>query len=316
MIGLSAVEIAVPEGKLTLAEVLAAPGRSEQDLATIRALGIRELPVIRDEEGAHALAVTAARRLLARHGLAADRLDVLVHIPARVPEKLMASEVTRVQADLGASGATCLSTGDLGCASSSAALLIARSLLTANPGWHNALITHGSVAPTGDRYRRPVTLSGDAGVAALLTREPRYAIEDLRLRSDGRFWDLFAIDYLDRPRDAWIEACSSVRDYSFTLAVQSRNVLRDLTREVLGDAGGADHVVMQNLSSGAFGFYEQALGLKISPVCRDNLARYGHLGPADVLVNLGSLDALPGERVLVLNNSPSAAWSAALLRAG
>lgn len=51
---------------------------------------------------------------------------------------------------------------------------------------------------------------------------------------------------------------------------------------------------------------------------RSNIRSYGHLGPADVLLNLRTgLDTGefgPGETVLVMNNSPAAAWSSALVR--
>lgn len=56
--------------------------------------------------------------------------------------------------------------------------------------------------------------------------------------------------------------------------------------------------------------------LTIHPICATHLARYGHLGAMDVVLNLDRLVASgelrPGDRVLVLNNSPVAAWAVSL----
>jgi 3-oxoacyl-[acyl-carrier-protein] synthase III len=73
---------------------------------------------------------------------------------------------------------------------------------------------------------------------------------------------------------------------------------------------------MQNLSEGAFTFYEETLGIEFAPACRRNLRRFGHLGPIDVILNLhtelqsGSIEN--GDRILILNNAPVAAWSVML----
>jgi 3-oxoacyl-[acyl-carrier-protein] synthase-3 len=50
-----------------------------------------------------------------------------------------------------------------------------------------------------------------------------------------------------------------------------------------------------------------------------NLGQYGHLGSADILLNyqlgLQAKMIKPGSRVLILNNSPVAAWSTILIKA-
>lgn len=326
-VGIAAIEIAMPDTRLGMEDILDGTVMAARDRETARALGITEVRAagVRTaadvETYSHELAARAGRALLARTGLPADGLDALIHIPSRVPHKLMTSEVTRMQAALGAERAACLSVGDLGCASSSAAVLTAWSLLRAHQGWSNILITHGSVAPTPQRYRAPVTVSGDAGLAILLNRSPRYVVSDVRLRSDGRYWDLFAIDHLGGPWSSWAEQCKSEHEYSFTLAVRSGKLLQELAAHTLADLGASltdvRHVIMQNLSIGAFHFYEQALGRPVSPVCSLNLRRYGHLGAADVFVNLASLNGQTSrdDLVLILNNSPSAAWSVTVLTA-
>ncbi|MFG2928141.1 3-oxoacyl-ACP synthase [Streptomyces achromogenes] len=151
------------------------------------------------------------------------------------------------------------------------------------------------------------------------SRSARYRLLGQELRSDGRYADLFRIRYRELPPERWAEECADENAYSFQLAIESRNRLRDLNAELLRRCATAQDelaaVVMQNLSVGAFAFWQDALGLKIADVCRDNLAGHGHLGPADVLMNLERLaPSVPaGGKVLVMNSSPVAAWCTALV---
>ncbi|MFF9521091.1 hypothetical protein ACF1DV_03785 [Streptomyces achromogenes] len=167
-------------------------------------------------------------------------------------------------------------------------------------------------APGGDG-------AGPAPRPAAGGRSARYRLLGQELRSDGRYADLFRIRYRELPPERWAEECADENAYSFQLAIESRNRLRDLNAELLRRCATAQDelaaVVMQNLSVGAFAFWQDALGLKIADVCRDNLAGHGHLGPADVLMNLERLaPSVPaGGKVLVMNSSPVAAWCTALV---
>jgi 3-oxoacyl-[acyl-carrier-protein] synthase-3 len=145
---------------------------------------------------------------------------------------------------------------------------------------------------------------------------------DVLLETDGRYWDLFRVEFRDRPPEQWEEACADVPTYSLKLAVESRNRFAALNSRLLERHGlgieDVDHFVMQNISIGALRFYEQGLGVRFASACAQNLRSYGHLGPADVLLNLrtglATDEFAPGETVLVMNNSPAAAWSSALVR--
>lgn len=269
------------------------------------------------------LAAAAAGETLARAGIAADRLDALILVQGRAPQYLLASEATRLQSRIGATRATTLGVGDLGCVSVSAALDVAVALLRGRPAWRHVLVAMGAVSATAERYRPPMTVLGDAGAAVLVTREPgRWRWVDHALRSDGSYADLFRIDYREVPASRWRETCSDEAVYSFRLAMESRSRLRELNHEVLAPHGLAadrvDAVLMQNLSRGAYAFWQGALGVKIADGCAENLARYGHLGPIDVLANLEAAApaVAPGGHVLVMNSSPVAAWSSTLLVRG
>jgi 3-oxoacyl-[acyl-carrier-protein] synthase III len=309
-----------------LPEVLALPAAQRDH---VRSLGIDEVRRVRGRDGRPGpdaegeLAARAAGDALARAGVAAEDLDALILVQGRAPQYLLASEATRLQARLGATRATTLGVGELGCVSVSAALDVAVALLRGRAAWRHVLVAMGAVAATPHRYRAPMTVLGDAGAAVLVTRDAgQWRWVDHAVRSDGRYADLFRIDYRDVPTDRWREVCADEPTYSFRLAMDSRSRLRDLNREVLEPHGvaldGLDAVLMQNLSRGAFAFWQGALHVKIADACAANLARYGHLGPVDVLANLATVAPTlgAGARVLVMNSSPVAAWSSMLLERG
>ncbi|AUS81296.1 3-oxoacyl-ACP synthase [Actinoalloteichus sp. AHMU CJ021] len=268
------------------------------------------------------LAERAARDALTRTGIGPDQVDVLLYVQGRAPEYLLSSEATRLQARLGTHAALTVGVGELGCVSVSAAFTLAAALLRGDPRHRRVLVVTAGKAATTARYRAPMTILGDGAAAVVVSRETtgRYHLVDHELRSDGRYSDLFRINYRDRPQPQWAEECADEATYSFRLAVESRNRFTETNAAVLDRNGipvsALGAVLMQNLAVGAFRFWEEALDLPIDPVCADNLAGHGHLGSLDVLLNLEAKAAslAPGTPVLVMNSSPVAAWSSALFR--
>ncbi|NNH69586.1 3-oxoacyl-ACP synthase [Nocardia uniformis] len=258
----------------------------------------------------------------ARIALDEAELDALLLVTGRAPQYLLASEATRLQHRIGATRAFTAAVGDLGCVSVSAALTLAAGLVRADAHCRNVLVVTAAKTPTRNRYRAPMTLLGDGAAALLITTTGpgRWEFVDQIVRSEGKYADLFRIDYRDNDSDAWVEECSDESTYSFRLAVESKKrfdtIIPELLRrnELPDDAVGP--VLMQNLSAGAFAFWEEALDRPVDEVCRANLADYGHLGSMDMLVNLEAAAATraTGAYALLLNSSPVAAWSAGLLR--
>ncbi|MFD0418679.1 3-oxoacyl-ACP synthase [Streptomyces sp. NPDC127108] len=287
-----------------------------------RALGIDEVRVA-DGLTESDLAVRAAEATLRATGTEAAELDALLLVQGRAPQYLMASEATRVQHAIGAHRALVSGVGDLGCVSVSAAFSLGTALLRGMPGFRRVLVVATSKAAAPARYRPPMTIVGDGAAAVLLTTSEvpgPFELVDQSLRTDGAFADLFRIDYRDVPERDWAEKCANEPDYTFRLAVRSRKEFLALNEDLLRRNGltGDDITthLMQNLSGGAFGFWQEALDVPIDPVCGRNLSRYGHLGPVDVLLNMAdTAPALaPGAHALVMNSSPVAAWSSWLVR--
>ncbi|MFJ9613766.1 3-oxoacyl-[acyl-carrier-protein] synthase III C-terminal domain-containing protein [Streptomyces noursei] len=295
------------------------PGERESLLG----LGVQTVCVddARDDTG---LALAASRTALDEAGLGPDDVDALIVVEPRAPGRLVASETTRLQERLGVRRALTFGVGGLGCVSVAPALFAARGLLAADEDMRNVLVAHGSRPATPVRYRHPVTVNGDSGQALVLSRTGPVTVVDMVQESNGAYWDLFHVVYRDRPDDQWREECEDPAAYSFRLAVESRNRLRDLLGRLLERNGlGREDVagfVGQNLSVGGFAFVEEALGIELLPACRENLRQYGHLGPNDILLNLYSAMArgeiADGDLVVLINVSPVAAWSLMVVRAG
>ncbi|MGW5878734.1 3-oxoacyl-[acyl-carrier-protein] synthase III C-terminal domain-containing protein [Nocardiopsis terrae] len=243
--------------------------------------------------------------------------DTLVLAAGRAPDVLLGSDAGRLQAESGFEGAFSFTVDGLGCTGSSAAWSLAADLLRADPSRRSVAIAHASRPAAIDRVRYPVTVIGDGAYAMTMVRGGRPALVAHRMESDGSFHDLFSIDYKQVPWYEWHEECSSADRYRFELAMHSRQRLSRMVDEVLAEAGvgreGVAATLMQNVTSGAFDFYETLLGLPIHSVCRDNLDSLGHLGAMDVVLNLEHLlstdELAEGDLVLVLNNSPVAAWA-------
>jgi 3-oxoacyl-[acyl-carrier-protein] synthase III len=267
------------------------------------------------------LALGAAEQLLADGQIEADQIDLILYIRGRIPDQLVASEAMRLKHELGATSAQALAISDLGCADSSVALKLALDHHAANRAARHVLICYGHRNPEGCRFRFPVTVQGDGGFACLVSKSAGCRVLDLQLESNGAYWDLFKIDYQGKTKEQMREVCRDLRAYGFELAVESRMRFERLNQKLLQRHGltyqDIKHVLLQNISQRAYVVYEDVIQHPISPVCRQNLAQYGHLGCADVFLNLQSgLESglfRPGERVLVMNNSPVAAWTSFLI---
>ncbi|MGH3930723.1 MAG: 3-oxoacyl-[acyl-carrier-protein] synthase III C-terminal domain-containing protein [Pseudonocardiaceae bacterium] len=315
-IGIGAVHCLLPATRIAVDQLPEFGMLGHEETEFVRTSGIQTIGEFADT-GSGELAARACQELLTGEGA---EPDLLLLVGARAPDVLLGSDSCRVQADTKLASTFAFTVDGLGCAGSSAAWALARDLLVADPSRSSVLIAHAS-RPTGaDRVRYPVTVIGDGAYAMTMVRGGRPVLRAHRMQTDGGFHDLFRVDYKQTPWYEWREECRSPDRYRFELAMHSRLRLGKLVDQVLAHAGvEKGHVaatLMQNVTTSAFDFYESLLGLPIDPVCQENLTGYGHLGAMDVVLNLDRLLAggrlRAGDLVLVLNNSPVAAWAVTL----
>jgi 3-oxoacyl-[acyl-carrier-protein] synthase-3 len=320
MIGIKTIASAFPESMLPAGEI---PGRKKlnsQELEYFNGVGIETVPVSTDQNG-YPLAKAAAEKLLDKSNITGDDIDLIIFIQCRLPEYFMSSYSARLQNELKAKKALVMSISDLGCADMSMALKLAKDFLIANRQAENVLICYGNTPYSSSRYRFPVTIYGDAGIAVLVGRTDENKIVDVDIRVDGKYWDLFKVEYRDKKFEDYKEECTSLRKYGFELAIESKMRFTGINNDILKRNGlnreDIRHYILQNISVRAYEFYETAFSVSLSPVCRYNLRQYGHLGPADIMLNYqAGIDKglfQRGDKVLIMNNSPVAAWSAVVI---
>lgn len=305
-IGLGGIACLLPDKRIAVADLPELAELDADGVAFAVSCGIRNVGDFGDEPAA-SLAARAVREL--------DATDAgtLIVVAPRAPDLLLGSDATRVQFEAGLGGARTFAVDGLGCVGSSVAWDLCRGL-------GGGVVAYASRPTAVERVRAPVTVIGDGACAVRLIRGGRPVLRSTRWETNGAFHDLFHVDYKRTPWYEWRETCDAPERYTFELALHSRERLGRLVTEVLADAGiGRSDVaatLMQNVTASAFTFYETLLGLPIHPVCGTNLAEHGHLGAMDVVLNLKSVldsgDLDPGDHVLVLNNSPVAAWAASL----
>jgi 3-oxoacyl-[acyl-carrier-protein] synthase-3 len=316
VIGIGGIHCVLPETTTAVGELDEFDALDRPVAAFATGSGVRTVGVFPDADCA-GLAAQACRELLAAQPA---EPDVLILVAPRAPDVLLGSDACRVQAEAKLSTAFAFTVDGLGCTGSSAAWALARDLLVADPSRRSVLIAHAS-RPTGvDRVRFPVTVIGDGACAMTVTRAARPFLRAHRMVTDGTFHDLFSVDYKQVPWYEWREECPSPDRYRFELAMHSRLRFGELVDGVLADARVSKKdiaaTLMQNVTASAYQFHADLLGLPIHPVCGESLATYGHLGAMDVVLNLdrllGSGELSAGDLVLVLNNSPVAAWAVTL----
>jgi 3-oxoacyl-[acyl-carrier-protein] synthase-3 len=314
-IGIGAIHCVLPEEKRAVTALGEFEVLGHDEAVFAAGCGIRTVGVFPGTDNG-TLAARACKELLDPAG---SEPDVLMMIGPRAPDVLLGSDACRVQADCRLSSLAFTVDG-LGCTGSSAAWGLARDILLADPRRESVLIAYSSLPVGVDRIRYPVTVVGDGAFAMTVVRGGRPTLRAHRVEADGRFHDLFRVNYRQAPWYEWRETCASADRYTFELAMHSRNRIGRMVDEVLDETGiGKQNIaaaLMQNVTASAYQFYEKLLGLPIHPVCVGHLADYGHLGAMDVVLNLDQLiscgDVSSGDFVLVMNNSPVAAWAVTL----
>lgn len=320
MVGIQDIAMFFPTDEIETVDI---PGRnllSQEEIEYFNTAGIKSIHVSNDDDG-YMLAKKATEKLLENTNCDGDDIDMIIFIQCRLPEFFMSSSAARLQDEIGAKNAMVYSISDLGCTDMSMALKQAKDFLTANEQAENVLICYGNKPYSPSRYRFPVTIYGDGGIALMVTRTKQNKLLDISIVTDGKYWDLFKVAYRNHKFSEYREECTDMRKYGFELAILSKMKFVELNGQLLENNDlskeNIDHFILQNISLRAYEFYETAFEVKLSPVCKYNLGKFGHLGPADILFNYqtGLNNGLfnRGDKVLIMNNSPVASWSSILL---
>lgn len=320
MIGIQSIKIYTPGTPVSIHDLPEKAAMSASELDYFSTCGV-DTVYDSGKISSFELAKGACEKLLQETGTDAAAIDLIIYLQSRMPEHFISSEATRLQHNIKAVNAVSFAIANLGCADSSMALKLAKDFLTANRKAANVLICYGNKLFSQYRFRNPVTILGDGGVAALISRTTDHKIVDINIQTNGHYWDLFKLEYREKTFEQYREVCSDIRKYGFELAIESKNRFRDINEALLSRNNltkeNIRHFMLQNISGRAYEYYESAFNIQMSPICAMNLSQYGHLGAGDVFLNyhtgMESGIFQKGEQVLIMNNSPVAAWSSVLM---
>lgn len=158
--------------------------------------GIAQRHIVADGEMTSDLARIAAERALERAGVGADEIDLII-IATSTPDDTFPSTATKVQHQLGATGAIAFDVQAV-CAGFVYALDVADAMLRAGRGKRALVIGAESFSKILDwNDRSTCVLFGDGAGAVLLERsdDPRgYGVLASRLHADGAHRDILYVD--------------------------------------------------------------------------------------------------------------------------
>ena len=158
--------------------------------------GIAQRHIVADGEMTSDLARIAAERALERAGIGADEIDLII-VATSTPDDTFPSTATKVQHQLGATGAIAFDVQAV-CAGFVYALDVADAMLSAGRGKRALVIGAESFSKILDwNDRSTCVLFGDGAGAVLLERsdDPRgYGVLASRLHADGAHRDILYVD--------------------------------------------------------------------------------------------------------------------------
>jgi 3-oxoacyl-[acyl-carrier-protein] synthase-3 len=271
---------------------LVPPEQAEQLIAR----GQRLCPVAESEEP---LIAATVRHSLDSAGLDAADVDrvLLASESILIAESKAGHQAARARlylalAGLGLGHVPVLMLTFAGCASAVAALEYATLLVDRGDARTVLVITVDRVLPGGRRVLPPaVSILGDGAASCLVTSQPNQP-DDLELR---RVW-----------RRAFLTAVALDRaeDFGPSLVMLGRSLV-SLAKEVR-PTGALDGTAFtcNNYGTPTVRLFSRTLGIDDHRVFSANIDRVGHLGCADLLVNLASMPR-SGEDVLVLLTGPA-----------
>lgn len=208
---------------------------------------------------------------------------------------------SRLQVDLGASGAIVVGLNQQACTGMLGSLRLARSLIVSE-GFEKVLCVTADRFPPGALYEQAYNLISDGAGACLVTRRPaRYRLVAVHHVTNG----------------AMVQASDDETVGSF-FSYMHRAVTATAEKAGLTVAD-IDWVVPQNTNAKAWQILARLLHVDAERVFAPTLADVGHVISADNVVNLaalGSTNAVtPGEKILLTMAGYGMNWQCALLEA-
>jgi 3-oxoacyl-[acyl-carrier-protein] synthase III len=314
--GITGIAYAFPAEARSVSE-LAAAGALRSDPAVLRSFGFEQVHTAATE-APFDLALSAARALLERDGIDPESIDLVLYggAPAGHAEGAGGPGVhswetlsrfrypaTRLQHELGLTGAAAFSVGDLACTTMFGAVNVAAAFCRSG-GARRVLCVTCEFFPREAGREELFTCTSDAACAVLVEGDAhRGRIRGFSQITQGYYWES------ERLRDEIVASYFPV-------------ALRSIDRALADagwQAGDVDWVIPHNVGRSSWGVLTELAGLTGARIWEEGLARDGHTLAGDNFINLAdSLSAgavRPGDRLLLFSYGYGAHWMSLALEA-
>jgi 3-oxoacyl-[acyl-carrier-protein] synthase-3 len=308
----------LPPTRQTVDEIVAA-GQASSDAAKLMQLGFDSIRIAGDVS-AQDMALAAVRDLQQRSGYDLDRIDVIVFAGSLATSSIVTTDNQPawgqmhdpvpmfrfpgpcLQASLGLPNASVLGIAQLACNTFQGAIRVARALILAEPAVNNVLCVAADRFPAGARREIVYNLMSDGACAAVVSRG---AVENRILSTAqitrGAYWD------------GTVSHDQLIAAY-FPLA---RRVILDALEAANLSVDQLDHFIPHNLSRKSWEILARIVGVPLSKIYTENIARIGHVVASDNVINfLDARDAgrfKRGDRVALFVMGFGAHWSCSIL---
>jgi 3-oxoacyl-[acyl-carrier-protein] synthase-3 len=320
--------------------VVDAAPRYTADLERIRDWGYRGFHRADDGTGVTDLAVSAGAAALAKAGLTANQVDLLVLAIPDVAEYLYWDAAAACQASLGAHRAEAVLVNQA-CSGG----VIAFDLLAGRFATHSdyrvaLLVTASRVCETyKNRMESDTSVASDGAVAAVAVRDHdacRWLVTETI--SDGRYARFARLagggtaqpfsprhpdpgvlaSPFDRMQDHFGRDVRTMLDYARRIQSNTREVIDRACKRASVDFGDVRHVLYLNENAKALTALARDLGVEPERTNAELAMEHGHLGTADQLFALERLlddgRLSPGDLVALASTGTGMHWACTLLR--
>jgi 3-oxoacyl-[acyl-carrier-protein] synthase III len=312
-VGILAMTTAFPSSTRSVADVCAEEG-IELSAGDAERLGIDTVRACDRESGAD-LALRATTEALEMAGVTGKQVDVILDWTV-LPQHFLVpvwNLGNKLQHELGATNAFTLGFSGGGATNLHVALRFASDLIRSDPGVRTALLFGADSAIPGNRVLgddSPVTVLGDGASALVLGAEATTnVVLATELVSDGAYHDVChipggALAHLDHEEDAELYR---LRIDSAKLAdAPTAATLKDLGDRALSRAGVAlgdvGEVLLPNISAADDAACRAVWDARPSPASDANRRTHGHVQGNDLVLNLSTSEARPGDVTLVASH--------------
>ncbi|MFI5861041.1 3-oxoacyl-ACP synthase III family protein [Streptomyces sp. NPDC051546] len=313
--GIVDFDVCFPSARADIRAMSEASGVPLADL--VRITHCETFPVLAEGEQAWELALTAARTVLDRSGVAPDRIRQVVYAGSGAWDRPFWSPAAKVAHALGIEDAHCFEVANF----CNAGMTAIRLLSTAGALEENtyALVLVGDRLSKMVDYRDPASKAlfnfGDAAAAVLLGGDPsRFRVLHSAMRTDGSWADYYAGELTDgRVSIRRAEHRKGLAD----AYVRHFTTLVDETLAALGVAlEGVAHFLVNH---GDRDMHQRLLDTLGIPAGRSvfNYDGLAHMGGADTLIALKDLERAgrlrPGDLIMLATSAMGFSWGVTTL---